>query len=267
MHETPRKGFTLIELLVVIAIIAILAAVLFPVFARARESARTARCAANLKQIGQALKMYAEDNDQQFPQVDNGDAQGGYKLLEPWCDAIMAYVKDKGVFMCPSDRPHPSPQNAGRADSWQFTYLDSGGRRIVAYEYSYAINNVITCDDTAGVGRLREAGISGVRFTLDLPIEWSRLILVTDGHWSWFMGNSPESWDVSVEGDLRFIGGNWWHDCVAWRHPRPTHLADYGSGANNFLMGDGHVKLIQRAAFHPYNPGFYYSVDPTYRRY
>src|SRR5438093_13768249 len=62
-----RRGFTLIELLVVIAIIAILAAILFPVFARARSQARKATCASNLKQIGLAFLMYAQDSDETFP--------------------------------------------------------------------------------------------------------------------------------------------------------------------------------------------------------
>jgi len=64
-----KKGFTLIELLVVIAIIAILAAILFPVFAQAREKARAISCTSNLKQIGLGLLQYTQDNDEQFPML------------------------------------------------------------------------------------------------------------------------------------------------------------------------------------------------------
>src|SRR5260370_6629248 len=70
-----RRGFTLIELLVVIAIIAILAAILFPVFARAREQARKTTCLSNMKQIGLSLGMYLQDNDEVFP-------PGGLKVWE-----------------------------------------------------------------------------------------------------------------------------------------------------------------------------------------
>lgn len=66
-RRIPRRGFTLIELLVVIAIIALLAAILFPVFARARENARRASCQSNLKQIGLSVVQYTQDYDETFP--------------------------------------------------------------------------------------------------------------------------------------------------------------------------------------------------------
>ena len=71
--ERRRKGFTLIELLVVIAIIAILAAILFPVFARSREAARSATCKSNLRQIGMAIRLYAQDYDDTLGYRVNGD--------------------------------------------------------------------------------------------------------------------------------------------------------------------------------------------------
>ena len=71
-----RSGFTLIELLVVIAIIAILAAILFPVFARARESARKTQCLSNMKQLGNAVMMYTNDYDEYFPEMASGGCWG-----------------------------------------------------------------------------------------------------------------------------------------------------------------------------------------------
>lgn len=94
-----RKGFTLIELLVVIAIIAILAAILFPVFARAREKARQASCMSNLKQIGLALNMYGQDWDDMAPiltyEAEWGDGKG-------WTEAIYPYTKNEQIYRCPS---------------------------------------------------------------------------------------------------------------------------------------------------------------------
>ena len=100
--RTPGKdaAFTLIELLVVIAIIAILAAILFPVFARAREQARKVSCLSNLKQIGTAIMMYAQDYDETLcpPSVGANDTPASFG----WADLIYPYVKNDKVFDCSS---------------------------------------------------------------------------------------------------------------------------------------------------------------------
>src|SRR3954447_14448419 len=99
-----RRGFTLIELLVVIAIVAIMAAILFPVFARAREVARQSSCVSNLRQIGMAVRMYLQDNDGLcFPhhQYDSDvEANGPVISLEPekpWTVIFSPYVKSRQV--------------------------------------------------------------------------------------------------------------------------------------------------------------------------
>ncbi|HEY3329177.1 MAG TPA: DUF1559 domain-containing protein [Capsulimonadaceae bacterium] len=92
------KGFTLIELLVVIAIIAILAAILFPVFATAREKARQTACLSNLKQIGLGYTQYEQDYDETVPCGDNGYGAG-----TGWARMIYPYVKSTQVFLCPND--------------------------------------------------------------------------------------------------------------------------------------------------------------------
>ncbi|BDI28354.1 hypothetical protein CCAX7_004050 [Capsulimonas corticalis] len=99
-----KRGFTLIELLVVIAIIAILAAILFPVFAKAREKARQISCASNLKQLGLGMMQYIQDNDERFPTGWMGqstDINAG--KIQYWPYAIYPYVKSAGVYKCPDD--------------------------------------------------------------------------------------------------------------------------------------------------------------------
>src|SRR2546422_3208936 len=97
-----RRGFTLIELLVVIAIIAILAAILFPVFAQAREKARGISCLSNNKQIGLAFMQYVQDYDETFPPsrftTTKNDTGGRYM---PWSVNILPYVKNVAVYECP----------------------------------------------------------------------------------------------------------------------------------------------------------------------
>lgn len=115
-NKKPRQAFTLIELLVVIAIIAILAAILFPVFARARENARRTSCLSNLKQMGLAVMQYTQDYDETYPytitpasawaQMPDGLSWVGSNpptsLL--WPQVLYPYHKSSQVFYCPSSR-------------------------------------------------------------------------------------------------------------------------------------------------------------------
>ncbi len=100
-----RRGFTLIELLVVIAIIAILAAILFPVFARAREKARQTSCLSNVKQLALGVLMYAQDYDERLPGTYQKDGQAADWPLHKWAASVVPYVKNSQLFVCPSDSP------------------------------------------------------------------------------------------------------------------------------------------------------------------
>lgn len=102
-YPSPRRshGFTLIELLVVIAIIAILAAILFPVFAQAREAARKSSCLSNEKQIGTAVQMYTQDYDERYP--GRGGNNTNANDLPSWRQTTQAYIKNTQVFKCPSN--------------------------------------------------------------------------------------------------------------------------------------------------------------------
>ncbi|HHX39792.1 MAG TPA: DUF1559 domain-containing protein [Armatimonadetes bacterium] len=124
------KGFTLIELLVVIAIIAILAAILFPVFARARENARKANCQSNLKQLAQATLMYAQDHDETHSWWNRNVSPSLSPLATP--QAVYPYIKNNKAYNCPSssnqrdsdtyrDFTFPGPASRGYAwADWAF---------------------------------------------------------------------------------------------------------------------------------------------------
>jgi prepilin-type N-terminal cleavage/methylation domain-containing protein/prepilin-type processing-associated H-X9-DG protein len=100
---SKKRGFTLIELLVVIAIIAILAAILFPVFSRAREQARKTACLSNMKQMATGTMMYVQDWDETFPITTVCCAPGhGNPVTDTAYGQLMPYVKNAGVFFCPS---------------------------------------------------------------------------------------------------------------------------------------------------------------------
>jgi prepilin-type N-terminal cleavage/methylation domain-containing protein/prepilin-type processing-associated H-X9-DG protein len=111
--RSARWGFTLIELLVVIAIIAILAAILFPVFAQAREKARVAACLSNVKQLGLGLQMYAQDYDETLP-IHTADIAN---FLAPnaaanWAKGLSPYVKNTQIYSCPSAPLEPRLKTA-----------------------------------------------------------------------------------------------------------------------------------------------------------
>ena len=129
-NRTRKHGFTLIELLVVIAIIAILAAILFPVFAKAREKARQITCASNEKQIGLGILQYVQDFDETYP-VNNGPSEGSNCC--GWADAITPYTKASGIFKCPDDpSSFAAPQVAiSYAINFNLIYL-TGGNGLTA---------------------------------------------------------------------------------------------------------------------------------------
>jgi len=116
-RSNPGKGFTLIELLVVIAIIAILAAILFPVFAQAREKARTASCQSNLKQLATAWLMYAQDyDDRSVPEYIC--PPGGKNQFIRWSGRLDPYIKNDQIWKCPSAPEDGYWGNIGMMYGW-----------------------------------------------------------------------------------------------------------------------------------------------------
>jgi len=143
-----RKAFTLIELLVVIAIIAILAAILFPVFAQAREKARQASCISNTKQWGLGILQYVQDYDETIPNFNQNDGTNGGSGGLWWISLVQPYVKNGDLRHCTSGRgefdlassPWISPRN-------NFLYQRSGR---TYWSSSYALNGIHTWDGCAG---------------------------------------------------------------------------------------------------------------------
>jgi prepilin-type N-terminal cleavage/methylation domain-containing protein/prepilin-type processing-associated H-X9-DG protein len=107
-NRTERTGFTLIELLIVIAIIGILAAILFPVFARARENARRASCQSNLKQIGLAAMQYVQDYDERYPNVGADFDAGSGTTCILWTTQLQPYARSWQIYVCPSANRAPT---------------------------------------------------------------------------------------------------------------------------------------------------------------
>jgi prepilin-type N-terminal cleavage/methylation domain-containing protein/prepilin-type processing-associated H-X9-DG protein len=209
------RAFTLIELLVVIAIIAILAAILFPVFAQAREKARGITCTSNMKEIGLAWTMYIQDYDETFPETAFYDAPKGAQIY--WLTVIDPYVKggvraqsngqtsvgDRlSIYVCPDyDVPAPNPDEAGTAVPGGLTV---GRYPLTSYSPNYEITTAWW--DSKAVG------------TLAAVAEPANIVMLAENH------------DCCVE----TTGGSNWQR-AAGRH----------SGGSNYVEVDGHVKWFK----------------------
>jgi prepilin-type N-terminal cleavage/methylation domain-containing protein len=156
MKQRERHAFTLIELLVVIAIIAILAAILFPVFARARENARRASCMSNLKQLGLGMMMYVQDYDGRFPSVAFALDEklpcpnGVGSCNSNWAIRIYPYAKSVQVFNCPSDTKTWTGNSSGPSN------MSYGYNQYLAYYINSALekpSQTILMADSDGTTR------------------------------------------------------------------------------------------------------------------
>lgn len=215
------RGFTLIELLVVIAIIAILAAILMPVFAQAREKARSASCQNNLKNLSMAFAMYRSDYDTRFPF--GGWNSAARRVTMDWQNSISPYVKSKGVYRCPS--------------STEFDEDDAGGPFVWHWNknpVSYMYNNFLA----EGGNTMREAG---VQYPADV-------ILLADGHQDWGHDTACVDW-LGRTGSVWCMEDTTWgkQGCLItgfleWNNPPNTWGLPRHNGGANFAFSDGHVK-------------------------
>jgi prepilin-type N-terminal cleavage/methylation domain-containing protein/prepilin-type processing-associated H-X9-DG protein len=204
-----RSAFTLIELLVVIAIIAILAAILFPVFARAREKARQASCQSNLKQHGLASAMYVSDYDGRWLCSSMTNVAGVTEPIEfAWSgwvsNGLRPYTKNQQLFQCPS-------RQGGWQDPW-----NNYARVSYCYNYLACYNRAET--DVANC----YAGVAGVLVMWD-----------SDNAWNDCMPTSTcdiQTRDLAWYKAGNVVNGNW------------------HNGMNNYLFADGHVKAVKWGA-------------------
>ena len=231
------KAFTLIELLVVIAIIAILAAILFPVFATAREKARQTSCASNEKQIGLAFIQYIQDYDETWPDGEN-ECQGIPGL--GWVGQLWPYLKTKGVVACPSDL------NANVANfSYGYNAAAAGNGQPGAIKIPSA------CGDTKTVGQatIMAQFVSPTRTVILYEISENF------GTSNWTFNTDYESASSYGEG-VGMFSGNEWLATGAMRGDLPViggvttngtlrSLLGRHNGGSNFLLADGHVKFFQ----------------------
>jgi len=216
-----RRGFTLIELLVVIAIIAILAAILFPVFARARENARKAACQSNLKQIGLGVMMYVQDYDETYPASEMyNEAKTSYLS---WAKVIQPYVKSTQVFVCPTAGFYSTSFASGYG--WNM----GGTTEANGFGYRSYAGSWFTPSGTGPVN-LSE---------VDEP---STTILVTDPASNGYSGNGIFAIGYSSLGYMPTLHGG-----QVGPFSGGTAAVAAGGGGN-YLFADGHVKFLNASS-------------------
>ena len=215
-----RNGFTLIELLVVIAIIAILAAILFPVFAKAREKAKQASCTSNIKQLMLGLLMYANDYDERLPTYYWGEGQAGNASSCTWWGSTYPYVKNIQIFACPATSQYEQPWGV-----WMQLPPWNDPNVRIQYGYSELIGNQ---GQGCNLSQLKHPAETLV--LADCSSTW------IGGYWS--SGDRPFLRRVAM------ADGPWGCGCPpqdGQYGPNPDDLARH-SGGSNLGFADGHVK-------------------------
>jgi len=240
-----RSGFTLIELLVVIAIIAILAAILFPVFAQAREKARQTTCLSNEKQLGLSFMQYIQDSDEQFP----SGAYSGFAWVQAdglgWSSQIFPYVKSTGLFHCPDD-------SAGSV-----TATSPGGESVNFVPVSYFYNNNLTggTGGTSVPAGLSDAALSAPASTVIVG-ECTGIVNDPTAYWGTDGLNAPQ--DAVGDGKIALYTDSWAASPSTAGNPTynyatgtmgsgfgAVNVAQHSKTGSNFLLGDGHAKFLK----------------------
>jgi prepilin-type N-terminal cleavage/methylation domain len=241
--RASRKSaaFTLIELLVVIAIIAILAAILFPVFAQARNKARQAACLSNTKQIGLALLAYSQDYDEQMVRGwygPDGYQQSNNTNRYKWMDAIEPFVKNTGLYECPNAPLGIGADAKGRFVPHKRLGVEPNTNALDDRYYgSYAINSAYWGDGD----KSRQGPSNEVR--LSIVTNPAGTIWVMDGNGSYQVSwpntaEDPEA--IQKAGDVNYL-------CWKGRNigdKQEGAIVDRHQGNSNVIYCDGHAKNV-----------------------
>ena len=221
-NVTAKRGFTLIELLVVIAIIAILAAILFPVFARAREKARQATCQSNLKQLGLGVLQYMQDYDDIYP---NGSFAGTYIYM-----VIQPYEKNIQVQYCPDDiSTSPQQTNLG-SYMYNFRFGDAGEAAQSYFVSAYETN----CGGLVEPSFVKASQIFSTAAVV-LMTDGGTLPTTSGSSLTWGLKNGVNSYEPPLLDHMcetQVTAANTYFGA-----PSPRH-----SNMTNVLWADGHVK-------------------------
>jgi prepilin-type N-terminal cleavage/methylation domain-containing protein len=216
--KRTKSAFTLIELLVVIAIIAILAAILFPVFAQAREKSRMISCLSNMRQLGLSLRMYSQDYDETLPSIRfiGLDTTNPNANVITWRNVVIPYIKNIGIFRCPSNPA--SRLNDG--DGWQTV---PGRQMPRGYGMNATDTTWVPNDWDDGSGWVNYSPLSDARITR--PADY---ILVGE--------NLSADADVNVEWNWNVCDRSYQHMGNSINGP---------SGISNWIFADGHAKAMK----------------------
>lgn len=262
LYGRKKSGFTLIELLVVIAIIALLAAILFPVFARARENARRSSCQSNMKQLGLGFLQYIQDFDEKYPIGVHAQPFSSYGTTSytgvGWGVRVYPYIKSTQIYRCPSDSSRPRSDYSDVVNGT--TYFP----KVVSYAFNSALCQLT---NAGGIDRAVSALNSSAKTVMlfevancsgqiDRPDFYERDTVSPasfgmpgtihgkdyggGGNWGWyatgFMGGRggtvvADPFDIN-DGTLSGLGN--------FQYSEGRHLE-----GSNFLMADGHVKFFK----------------------
>jgi prepilin-type N-terminal cleavage/methylation domain-containing protein len=246
----PNKGFTLIELLVVIAIIAILAAILFPVFAQAREKARSISCLSNTKQLGLAIMMYTQDYDENLPYGTSNPALSVPSFGLGWAGQIYTYTKNAQMLKCPDDATPNLP--AGGAVPYN--------KYAVSYVYNYNLPRYSPslAGEVAPANTVLCAEIKGDTAEATVATEWSGVpyapatylqSAASDGLTVLIYEPDENTQVGGPQLDTGVLGGWQYHSPPfpqIW-YLRSTFGGRHSDGSN-YIAGDGHSKWNRPAA-------------------